>query len=173
MGTIVALFDNYTDAQRAVDMLVSRGFDRDSVSFAAQESAVTVANGANGTNYIEGTQQHAEVAEGVSTGALVGGGAGLLVGIAALMIPGVGPLFVTGVLASVIASTLAGATAGAAAGGLSAALAEHGLPEDTADLYAEGVERGGVVLSINTDNVQQARELLQAANATNIHDVVN
>jgi hypothetical protein len=172
MGTVVALFDNYTDAQRAVDMLASRGIGRDSVSFAAQESSVTVANGANGTN-IEGTHHHAEVAEGVSTGALVGGGAGLLVGIAALMIPGVGPLFVTGVLASVITSTLAGATAGAATGGLSAALAEHGLPEDTADLYAEGVGRGGVVLSVNTDNVQQARELLQAANATNVHNVVN
>lgn len=173
MGTVVALFDTYPDAEQGVNTLVARGFDRNSVSLAVQESAVMARNGAGGTYDAVGVQASPDVAEGASTGTLVGGGAGLLAGIAALMIPGVGPLFVTGALASIITSAVAGATAGAVTGGLASALADHGLPDDTADLYVEGVKNGGVLLSVNTDRVDQARAALEGANATNIHDMMD
>lgn len=172
MGTVVAMFDNYTDAERAVNLLENRGFARNTVSLAAQESAVVARNGSNGSHGNGAAHHPNEVAEGAGEGAMVGGGAGLVAGIAALMIPGVGPLFVTGALASVITSAVAGATAGAAAGGLAGGLAEHGLPEDTAVQYAEGVKSGGVMLSIKTDRVEQAREALTASNAKDMHDVV-
>ncbi len=176
MGTVVALFNNYTDAQRAANTLVDSGFDRSSISFAARESAVTTPAVAGVTDGQRMEYQAQAVPAGVGEhalagageGAMVGGGVGLAAGVAALMIPGLGPLFVTGALASVITSALAGATAGAAIGGLAGALTEHGLPVDTANMYAQSVQSGGVIVSVYTDRVQQARDILQASNATNV-----
>jgi hypothetical protein len=60
---------------------------------------------------------------------------------------GLGPLVAAGWLAA----TLAGAGAGAAAGGLIGTLTEAGLPDEEADLYAEGVRRGGNLVTVRTE----------------------
>ena len=144
MGTVVALFTNYDDADRAVDALTSRGFDRSSVGVVASESTVKARSGAG---LIDG--RPVDVAEGVGEGAVLGGLAGLLVGVVALAIPGVGPLFVAGALASIATSALAGAAAGAVAGGLLGALTEMGIPEPEARAFSEGVKSGGVIVSVD------------------------
>ena len=86
-------------------------------------------------------------AAGASIGVVVGGGAGLLAGIGALTIPGIGPVVAAGWLAS----TLAGAGVVGVAGGLLGALVGMGLQEDEAQVYADGVRRGGAVVAVRVE----------------------
>ena len=60
-----------------------------------------------------------------------------------MAIPGVGPVVAAGWLVS----TLAGAAAGAATGGVLGALTQAGISDDDAQVYAEGLRRGGAVVS--------------------------
>jgi hypothetical protein len=69
---------------------------------------------------------------------------GLVAGLAALAIPGVGPIIAAGP----IFTALTGAGIGAAAGGLIGALANTGMPEEDARIYAEEVRRGGVLVIV-------------------------
>jgi hypothetical protein len=163
MGTVVALFMRYEDADRAVEALTEHGFDRGAVGVVAPESAVKAHHGVVGGRPEEG-------ADGAGGGAMLGGLAGLLVGVVALAIPGVGPLFVAGALASLVASTLAGATAGAAAGGILGALTGLGIPESEARTYVEGVKADGLLVTVLTDREAEARDIMKAANATNIQE---
>ena len=60
-----------------------------------------------------------------------------------MAIPGLGPVVAAGWLVS----TAALAVAGGAAGGLIGSLTQHGVDEDEANAYAEGVRRGGTLVT--------------------------
>lgn len=75
---------------------------------------------------------------------MLGGGAGLLAGIGLVAIPGIGQVAAAGWLVA----ALAGAGVGAAAGGLLGTLTDAGLGEREASRYAEGVRRGGTLVSV-------------------------
>jgi hypothetical protein len=90
---------------------------------------------------------------GASIGTVLGGGAGLLAGIGALAIPGVGPVVAAGWLVA----TLSGAGVGAAAGGILGALTGAGVKEDDAHVYAEGLRRGGNLVTVRVDDADAAR----------------
>jgi uncharacterized protein (TIGR02271 family) len=66
-------------------------------------------------------------------------------------------------------SALAGAGIGAAAGGLIGALVDAGLPEDRAHTYAEGVRRGGTLVTVTTPDEMTA----QAVDILNRHNPVD
>ena len=144
--TVVALFDNLDTAQAAVQELLARGFGRDDISVVRtnQEDDHT-------TGKMEQTENDASgAAAGAGIGAVLGGLAGLLVGLGALAIPGIGPIVAAGPLVT----TLAGAGLGAATGGLVGALADAGMSEREAAAYAEGVRRGGTLVTVGTDEDQ-------------------
>jgi hypothetical protein len=61
-----------------------------------------------------------------------------------LAIPGIGPVLVAGP----IAATLIGAGVGAVTGGLIGALVDLGVPEEEAGYYAEGIRRGGTLVTL-------------------------
>lgn len=79
-----------------------------------------------------------------SVGAALGGAAGLLAGLGAFVLPGIGAVVAAGWLAS----ALAGAVAGGAAGGVVGALIEAGISERDATIFAEGMRRGGNLVTI-------------------------
>src|SRR5262245_2568107 len=167
MKTVVGLFENYMDADRAVNELNTRGFTRNEISVAARDSAIR--------NRMMGeTGAERAVAESAGAGAIggatLGGLTGLLVGIGALAIPGVGPIVAAGTLATVLGSTAVGAGVGAAAGGLIGALVGMGIPEEDATFYAEGVKRGGVLVTVQTsdDRASEALSIMRRANAVDI-----
>jgi uncharacterized protein (TIGR02271 family) len=81
-------------------------------------------------------------------GGAIGGLAGLLLGLGAFAIPGVGPIIGAGPLAA----ALTGAAIGAAGGGLLGALVGWGIPETEAGYYAEGVNRGGTLVAVRTQD---------------------
>lgn len=136
--TVVALYEDMLTAQQAVEELSNNGFDRAQISLVSQD-----AEGRYTTQTGDGESTGENIAEGIGVGAAVGGIGGLLVGLAALAIPGVGPIVAAGPLAA----ALVGAGVGAATGGLIGALGESGIPREQAEYYAEGVRRGGALVT--------------------------
>ncbi|HEX8352620.1 MAG TPA: YsnF/AvaK domain-containing protein [Pyrinomonadaceae bacterium] len=125
---------------------MSEGFRGDEVSVVSKKAdgeGVEV-------EYVEedGHKQVEDMAKGAGTGAAIGGAAGLLLSLTALAIPGIGPVLAAGPLVALIA----GAGIGATAGGLVSGLTRLGLEDDEAHTYAEGLKRGGTLVTVNTDN---------------------
>jgi len=144
--TIVGLFDDVNEAHTVVQELIDAGVDHNKISI--------VANDAKG-EYKQYRSDGSSAAEGAGAGAVgggvLGGVLGLLVGVGALAIPGIGPVLAAGPLAAALgtagASTLVGAGVGAATGGIVGGLVGLGIPEEDAGMYAEGVRRGGTLVT--------------------------
>jgi uncharacterized protein (TIGR02271 family) len=142
--TIVALYDDFSDAQRAVNELVNSGIARDDISIVAND-----ATGEYGQHLdVDRDEGTSGTMAGAGIGAVLGGIGGLLIGLGALAIPGIGPVIAAGP----IVTTLAGAGIGAVAGGLVGALVDLGVPEEEAHYYAEGVRRGGSLVTVTTSD---------------------
>lgn len=156
-GTVVGLFRNQMDAERAIERLKQAGFSESQIGVALRDRN-------RQQELIEDTGSQA--AEGAATGAVgggvLGGVIGLLAGVGALAIPGVGPIIAGGTLAS----TLAGAGIGAAAGGLIGALAGMGVPEEEARYFDQGFRAGGTLVTVSAGNrAEEARQVLYESGA--------
>ncbi|MEY9552831.1 hypothetical protein ABIF67_006896 [Bradyrhizobium japonicum] len=92
----------------------------------------------------------------------------MLAGLGLLAIPGLGPVVAAGWLAS----TALGAVAGGATGGVVGALTQAGVSdEEKAPLYAEGVRRGGTLVSARVPDADRARyEAILNQSAVNLRD---
>src|ERR1700734_3845121 len=133
--TISRLYDNYADAQRAVQGLENAGVPHSDISIVANNSDSWYDSGKTLDRDGDGVDDRAEGAgKGAGIGAGVGGAAGLLAGLGLLAIPGLGPVVAAGWLAA----TAVGVAAGAATGGLGGGLKEDGGPEEEGPPYAEG-----------------------------------
>ncbi len=143
---ISRLFDTYDHAEAAVRELEGCGVLHDHVSL--------VASNADDRHSIPATAAESGAAEAAGTGAsigtVLGGGAGLLAGLGMLAIPGVGPVVAAGWLVA----TALGAGVGAASGGLIGSLVGAGVDEADAHVYAEGVRRGGTLVTVRADETQ-------------------
>jgi len=148
--TITGLFDSYDQAARVVNDLEAAGVPHSDISIVSNDPA-----------------HHSHAGSGAGTGATIGavlgGGAGLLAGLGMLAIPGLGPVVAAGWLAS----TAVGAVAVGAAGGIVGALTGAGVSEDEAHVYAEGVRRGGTLVTARVDEsrVEIAQPILLRHNA--------
>lgn len=149
MKTVTGLFDDHADARAAVTALEDCGVPSDDISI--------VSNNA-GDRY--GSADDSNAAESAGTGAgigaAVGGVGGLLTGLGVMAIPGVGPVVAAGWLAATAAGAAAGAVTLGAAGGIIGAMTNAGVPEEHAHVYAEGVRRGGAVVTARVDNALYA-----------------
>lgn len=169
--TITRLFDSHTQAMSAVRALEDAGIRHDRVSLIADNSegwhgadrasgemGERGERGEHGERGERGDNETAEGAgKGATTGGLLGGGAGLLAGLGMLAIPGVGPVVAAGWLASTALGAVVGAVAGGATGGLLGALKDAGESEEDAHVYAEGVRRGGSLVSVKADDSDVSR----------------
>lgn len=136
------LYDRYDDANRAVADLHAAGVPVDDISLIRSNAD---------DSYVATTTEPTPAGTGAKIGTVLGGGIGLLTGLGIMAIPGVGPVVAAGWLASTIAGAAVGAVAGAATGGIVGALTEHGVSEDHAHVYAEGVRRGGTLVTARGD----------------------
>jgi len=164
MKTIVGLFDDFQHAQTAVDELMRSGVNRDDINLIANDTEGKL------KEYTAGGHEHTAAKGGAGTGAVLGGLAGLAVGVGALVIPGIGPVITAGTLASALASTAAGAGIGAVAGGVLGALVHVGVPEEEAQSYAEGLRRGGTLVTAKVDDTiaPRAQQILQRNNMVDV-----
>jgi hypothetical protein len=150
---ITRLFDSHTEALAAVKDLEAAGIDHDRISLVANNADKWHDGDRDG----DGDNDAAEGAgKGATTGGLIGGGAGLLAGLGMLAIPGLGPVVAAGWLVSTAVGALAGAAAGGAAGGILGALKDAGHTDEDAHVYAEGVRRGGSLVSVKTHDAAEA-----------------
>lgn len=153
--TITKLYDSRDQAERAVRELEAAGIRHDDISIIANRGV-----GQEGRSFADrdGDNDTAEGAgKGASTGAVLGGAGGLLAGLGMLAIPGLGPVVAAGWLASTAVGAVVGAVAGGAAGGLLGALKDAGVNDEDAHVYAEGVRRGGSLVSVRVDGDERAK----------------
>jgi hypothetical protein len=153
--TITRLFDTRAEAETAVRELEAAGIPHDDISLIAPKGAAGETR-----TFADNDGRASEAAEGAGKGAAAGGaigaGAGLLAGLGLLAIPGLGPVVAAGWLASLATGAAVGAAAGGATGGILGALKDAGVPDDEANVYAEGVRRGATLVSVRTDQADTA-----------------
>jgi hypothetical protein len=176
-ATISRLFDNYSTAQQAVRDLEAAGVPHSDISIVASNadgwySADQPAAGVGTPNRIDrnanGIDDRAEGSgAGAGIGALVGGGAGLLAGLGLLAIPGLGPVVAAGWLASTALGAVVGGTAGRLIGALTAA----GVSKEDAHVYAEGIRRGGTLVTARVPDGDRAKcEAILSRASVNIQE---
>jgi hypothetical protein len=163
MATISRLYDTYEAAAEAMRCLMDAGIPHSDISLVSNNSdnwySTKPSRGvkpATGTLDLDrdGRDDRVEGAEaGAGIGGVAGGIIGLLTGLGLMAIPGVGPVVAAGWLAS----TAAGAAAGGATGGIIGALTQAGTTEEDANAYAEGVRRGGTLVSARVPDSDRAR----------------
>lgn len=153
MQTVTGLFDTREQARTAIEDLERAGIASDKISLVGSSKPETEAGDG--------------AAAGAGVGVLAGGAGGLLAGLGLIAIPGIGPVVAAGWLAAMAA----GAAAGGVAGGLVGALAGAGVSKDEAELYTEGVRRGGVLVAVQTDSADAAaiRSILVSNGAVDIN----
>jgi hypothetical protein len=165
--TIVALFDDIAIARQVVEDLVAAGFPRDTISLITNDAHNEY------SHYLDKGYAQREDAvtagEGAGFGAVVGALTGVLVSLVALTIPGIGLVIVAGP----IIAGLTGAVAGALTGGVVGALVKSGVPEEQAQYYAEGIRRGGTLISIETSEINRAQDIMNRNGSINIHERIN
>jgi len=166
--TISRLYDSYADAQKAVSSLEAAGLPHSDLSIVANNSEGWYGANNKVDRDRDGVDDRAEgAATGAGVGAGLGGAAGLLAGLGLLAIPGLGPVVAAGWLAAMAL----GATAGAATGGVVGALTQAGISKEDAPLYAEGVRRGGTLVSARVPDADRARfESILDQSAVNLRD---
>jgi uncharacterized membrane protein len=151
MRTVTGLFDTREQADRAVEALEDAEIPGADISLVGP-----------------GDKKASGAVEGAGIGAAVGGVGGLLAGLGSFAIPGIGPFIGAGWLAS----TLVGVAAGGVAGGLLGSLTDAGVDERDAHVYAEGMRRGGTLVSARVDDahVDAAAAILGQSGSVDIAD---
>jgi hypothetical protein len=146
--TICRLYDSYTDASQVVVMLEAAGLPPSETSvisnnsdtwYSATKTANVVAVRKDGAS----SKADGKV-EGVALGAAIGATAATAASLVTMLaIPGVGAVVGAGWLAALLGSMAIGGVAG----GLLGALTNAGISEEDAQVFVEGVRRGGTLVA--------------------------
>jgi hypothetical protein len=136
---VTGLFRDRESAERAYGSLSERGYGRDDVNLLMSDDTRK--------KYFsddEGTEFGTKAWEGAGKGAAIGGGVGATLGAIAaigttLALPGLGLL-----IAGPIAAALVGALIG------------HGIPEEQAKHYEQGIREGGIVMGVQPRSDEDA-----------------
>jgi len=158
--TLVAVFEDRSAAEYAVDALEEAGFTHDHIGYVIRGTDA-VAGGmihdADGAKDIRGA------AAGIITGGIVGG---VLATAAAVLIPSVGVAIAGGVLASFFGGTVAGM----AVGGILGALRGLGVSEEEAQFYQKQFHEGKAIVAVKAqDRAPEAAQILLHYGGAHVH----
>lgn len=160
MQRAIAVFMTPAQAGKAIDDLIDSGFATSEISILAKKEAV---------EHLVDDHREDQAIETAGAGAVggtaLGGLLGLIAGASALVVPGVGTALAAGVWATVLGTTAAGAGIGAAYGGFVGALIGFGVAEEQTHVYVEGLEGGGVLVSVKDEEqsrLEKAEGIMQA-----------
>jgi hypothetical protein len=159
---VFGIYPTYGTVESAVDELRGGGFRNTDISVLFPENV-----GTKDFAHEKGTKAPEGATAGAGTGAVIGGSLGWLAGIGALAIPGLGPFIAAGPLMA----ALAGVGVGGAVGGVTGALIGMGIPEYEAKRYEGRVKRGGILLSVHSDDsnwTKRAKDILERTGAEDI-----
>jgi len=161
-STLTRLYNSHVEASAVVSALEAAGVKHGDISIIASNAddwySSNGRSNAKPSTFpdrdLDGKDDRAEAAgTGAGVGAAIGTTAGILTGLGIIAIPGLGPL----VAAGWIATALAGLAAGTATGGILGALTQAGVSTEEADLYAEGLRRGGAVVSVKVQDSDRSK----------------
>ncbi len=159
---VFAIFPDRVSVEDAVSTLKAQGFRNTDISVLFPDN-----EGSRDFAHEKSTKAPEGATTGAGTGVVVGGALGWLVGIGALAIPGIGPVIAAGP----IVTALAGAGAVGAIGGIAGGLLGLGIPEYEAKRYEGRIHKGGILLSVHSDNpdwARRAKEILERAGGTDV-----
>src|SRR3954452_2476531 len=159
---VFGIYPTYGAVDGAVESLRASGFRNTDISVLFPENV-----GTKDFAHEKGTKAPEGATTGGTTGFIVGGALGWLAGIGALAIPGLRPVIAAGP----IMAALAGAGAGGVVGGVTGALIGMGIPEYEAKRYEGRVKKGGILLSVHSDNSEwtsRAKKILEGTGAEDV-----
>jgi len=148
--TVNGLFPAQSDAAAAVREIKAAGVPEAEISLVSNTSLDQGDERSAGDKTVDNNMAETGTADGAAIGGVLGGGAGLLAGLGALTIPGLGPVVGAGWLVT----TAIGAAVGASGGGIIGALVGAGVDNDDAQIYVEGIRRGGTLVSVRVSDDQ-------------------
>ena len=146
--TVTSLFKDRNDAVAAVRELKAAGVAEREISLVTNRPEGQSEERSAGDRTVDNNMAETGAADGAAIGGVLGGGAGLLAGLGALTIPGLGPVIAAGWLVT----TAIGAAVGASGGGVIGALVGAGVDNDDAQVYVEGIKRGGTLVSVRVSD---------------------
>lgn len=151
---ITRLFDSFADAEHAVIELERAGVPHNDISLVSHRSDKKHTNVKvrEPHDHTAGEAGAIDAGVGAAAGGALGAAGGVLAGLGLLAIPGLGPVIAAGWLASAAVGAVVGGAVVGAAGGLVGALTNAGVSQQEADVYAEGVRRGGTLVSAKIDD---------------------
>lgn len=164
--TVIGVFSNESEAERAVRALRDSGFTEQEISLIAKDRGQGKTGGGRGGGGTgkdtQTSMRQDNIGDGVTSGAAWGGLAGLALGAGAIAIPGLGPI--------VAAGPIAAALTGAATGGLAGGLLDWGIPETRGRQLQEEVRQGKIlaVLRCSDSKVDRASTILRENGARDV-----
>ena len=159
MSAIVGFFDQYNNADQAIQNLQKYGVENDRISVVVRDAKAV------------GTKHHG-IGTAALTGAATGGLVGMVAGLGTLVEPGMGLIAVAGTLATTLTATLG--ILGAATGGLLGALINLGFSREDAETYTKDLQHGGILVFVETnsqeyDDQGEINHILRSAGAVDIN----
>jgi len=154
-STVVGVFEDRQQADKAVSDLLKAGFRQDQIGVAMRHESEGVAGQST-----SGDTGDSHAGEGAIAGVLTGLGLGALAGLGVLsgVIPVVGPAIAAGTLGIIVSN----AAVGAGVAGLVGALVGAGIPEHEAKYYHEEFEAGRTIVTVSANGrADEARAILQ------------
>jgi hypothetical protein len=149
---LTGMFRDRDSAERAYNSLTERGYTHDDVDLVMSDETRKRHFGEDHPDSELGNKAMEGVGKGSAIGGTVGAIAGAIAAIGTnLVLPGLGL-----VIAGPIAAGLAGAGAGGLTGGLIGGLVGHGIPEDRAKRYEEGIKSGHIMMGVRPRNDDDA-----------------
>jgi hypothetical protein len=162
--TIAGFFRTQAEGERARQALLSAGFSADQVSFVSGDVRGHETPAVGPALPHEGSESEA------GRDAWIGGAVGLAAGIVLFAVPGIGPLLAAGP----IAGAIGGLGVGTAAGGIVGLLKDHGVSDKEAEFYAEGVARGGALITVHgvsEEGEKKARKILDDGGSIGVEEL--
>jgi hypothetical protein len=160
-STVVGVFANRSQADRAIDELRREGFQNDQLGVVGPKGEESTTG--------KHADKGAHVAEGAVVGAVAGAGVGGLVGLGILagVIPVIGPAIAAGTLGTILLN----AAGGAAIAGVAGALVGLGIPEEEASYYEGELTSGRYLLTVHAGAREpEARAILRRQGAYTYQD---
>ena len=148
--TALGIFDDRTQATKAIQALKNASFKDDDIGIASREWSKQF-------DSVGVSEQH--VAEnGAVAGAAYGAGLGAVIGlVGAILVPGAIPI----VAGSALASAIFGGAAGAAGGAYAGPFIAMGLSDAEAQNHGRYIKEGKTVVAVYTpDRLEDARKIL-------------
>jgi hypothetical protein len=169
--TICRLYDSYSDAHRIVLMLESAGLSPSETSVIANNSwygAPKTTNVVLLRKKDSASRESDGRVEGAAIGATIGATAATAASfVTMLAIPGVGAVVGAGWLSAVFGRMAIGGVAG----GLLGALTNAGIHEENAQVFIEGVRRGGTLVAARVLQAELPRiEAMMNQSAVNLEE---